>query len=58
MHYYKLILIWPREELYQGFQMELAASYDRERKYWMEVVTEQDNFKAGCYTSSKLDAQL
>ncbi|CEL62567.1 methylthioribulose-1-phosphate dehydratase [Rhizoctonia solani AG-1 IB] len=34
------------EELYGAFQMELAASYDRERKYWLEVATEQEKFKS------------
>ncbi|EUC63418.1 hypothetical protein RSOL_490930 [Rhizoctonia solani AG-3 Rhs1AP] len=29
-----------------AFQMELAASYDRERKYWLEAVAEQETFKS------------
>ncbi|CAE6448376.1 hypothetical protein ACGC1H_005529 [Rhizoctonia solani] len=34
------------ENLYSAFQMELAASYDRERKYWLEAVAEQETFKS------------
>ncbi|KAG8691954.1 Methylthioribulose-1-phosphate dehydratase [Ceratobasidium sp. 423] len=33
------------ENLNSAFQMELAASYDRERKYWLEAVAEQETFK-------------
>ncbi|KAJ1303334.1 hypothetical protein OPQ81_011530 [Rhizoctonia solani] len=34
------------ETLYNSFQMELAASYDRERKHWLEAAAEQDTFKS------------
>ncbi|CAE7109415.1 unnamed protein product [Rhizoctonia solani] len=33
------------ENLYSAFQMELAESYDRERKYWLEAVEEQETFQ-------------
>ncbi|CUA68770.1 methylthioribulose-1-phosphate dehydratase [Rhizoctonia solani] len=34
------------ENLYSAFQMELAASYDRERKHWLEAVAEQETFQS------------
>ncbi|CAE6418106.1 unnamed protein product [Rhizoctonia solani] len=34
------------ENLYSTFQMELAASYDRERKHWLEAVAEQETFQS------------
>ncbi|KAH7336975.1 hypothetical protein B0J17DRAFT_718882 [Rhizoctonia solani] len=33
------------ENLYSAFQMKLAASYDHERKCWLEVAAEQEIFK-------------
>ncbi|KAG8758675.1 hypothetical protein FRC12_009943 [Ceratobasidium sp. 428] len=38
-------LVGELEELFQSFQMELAASHDREGKYWAEAVAEQAHFK-------------
>ncbi|KAG8708905.1 hypothetical protein FRC09_000972 [Ceratobasidium sp. 395] len=33
------------EELFEAFQVELAASHDKEGKYWAEAVAEQAHFK-------------
>ncbi|KAG9079925.1 hypothetical protein FS749_008181 [Ceratobasidium sp. UAMH 11750] len=38
-------LVGELEELCQNFQMELAASHDREGKYWNEAAAEQAHFK-------------
>ncbi|KAG8763754.1 hypothetical protein FRC12_008420 [Ceratobasidium sp. 428] len=33
------------EELFEAFQVELAASHDKEEKYWAEAAAEQAHFK-------------
>ncbi|KAG8696063.1 hypothetical protein FRC09_008752 [Ceratobasidium sp. 395] len=38
-------LVGELEELFEAFQAELAASHDREGKYWAEAVVEQVRFK-------------
>ncbi|QRV92498.1 methylthioribulose-1-phosphate dehydratase [Ceratobasidium sp. AG-Ba] len=39
-------LITELEELCQAFQMELAASHDREGKHWADVAAEQARFNS------------
>lgn len=38
--------------------MELAASHDRESKYWLEAVAEQERFKVGILFATITVAQV